>query len=63
MEKTTSKELLHAVLKQKFKTLATIGNLNNHIGVPLTLLRIKPEHEIAIIEMGANKQGDIKRAL
>jgi len=58
--KTTSKELLHAVLKQKFKTLATIGNLNNHIGVPLTLLRIKPEHEIAIIEMGANKQGDIK---
>jgi UDP-N-acetylmuramoyl-tripeptide--D-alanyl-D-alanine ligase len=58
--KTTSKELLHAVLKQKFKTLATMGNLNNHIGVPLTLLRIKPEHEIAIIEMGANKQGDIK---
>jgi UDP-N-acetylmuramoyl-tripeptide--D-alanyl-D-alanine ligase len=58
--KTTSKELLHAVLRQKFNTLATIGNLNNHIGVPLTLLRIKPEHEIAIIEMGANKQGDIK---
>lgn len=58
--KTTSKELLHAVLKQKFNTLATIGNLNNHIGVPLTLLRIKPEHEIAIIEMGANKQGDIE---
>ena len=58
--KTTSKELLHAVLKQKFNTLATIGNLNNHIGVPLTLLRIKLEHEIAIIEMGANKQGDIK---
>jgi len=58
--KTTSKELLHAVLKQKFNTLATIGNLNNHIGVPLTLLRLKAEHEIAIIEMGANKQGDIK---
>ncbi|MDX5338952.1 MAG: Mur ligase domain-containing protein, partial [Cyclobacteriaceae bacterium] len=58
--KTTSKELLNAVLKQKFNTLATTGNLNNHIGVPLTLLRIKPEHEIAIIEMGANKQGDIK---
>jgi UDP-N-acetylmuramoyl-tripeptide--D-alanyl-D-alanine ligase len=58
--KTTSKELLNAVLKQKYNTLATIGNLNNHIGVPLTLLRIKPEHEIAIIEMGANKQGDIK---
>jgi UDP-N-acetylmuramoyl-tripeptide--D-alanyl-D-alanine ligase len=58
--KTTSKELLHAVLQQKFNTLATIGNLNNHIGVPLTLLRLKAEHEIAIIEMGANKQGDIK---
>ncbi|MDG1279453.1 MAG: UDP-N-acetylmuramoyl-tripeptide--D-alanyl-D-alanine ligase [Algoriphagus sp.] len=58
--KTTSKELLNAVLKQKFNTLATIGNLNNHIGVPLTLLQIKPEHEIAIIEMGANKQGDIQ---
>ena len=58
--KTTSKELLNAVLMQKFNTLATTGNLNNHIGVPLTLLRIKPEHEIAIIEMGANKQGDIK---
>jgi UDP-N-acetylmuramoyl-tripeptide--D-alanyl-D-alanine ligase len=58
--KTTSKELLNAVLKQKFNTLATVGNLNNHIGVPLTLLQIKPEHEIAIIEMGANKQGDIQ---
>lgn len=58
--KTTSKELLNAVLKQKFNTLATVGNLNNHIGVPLTLLRLKAEHEIAIIEMGANKQGDIK---
>ncbi len=58
--KTTSKELLHAVLRQKFNTLATIGNLNNHIGVPLTLLRLNPEHEIAIIEMGANKPGDIR---
>lgn len=58
--KTTSKELLHSVLKQKFNTLATRGNLNNHIGVPLTLLEIKSEHEIAIIEMGANKQGDIE---
>ncbi|MFC3879140.1 UDP-N-acetylmuramoyl-tripeptide--D-alanyl-D-alanine ligase [Algoriphagus namhaensis] len=58
--KTTSKELLHAVLKKKFKTAATKGNLNNHIGVPLTLLEIKPEHEIAIVEMGANKQGDIQ---
>ena len=58
--KTTSKELLHSVLKQKFNTLATQGNLNNHIGVPLTLLRLKSEHKIAIIEMGANKQGDIE---
>jgi len=58
--KTTSKELLHSVLKQKFNTLATQGNLNNHIGVPLTLLRLSPAHQIAIIEMGANKQGDIE---
>jgi len=58
--KTSSKELLHAVLKQKFRTAATSGNLNNHIGVPLTLLSIPKDTEIAIIEMGANKQGDIK---
>ncbi len=58
--KTTSKELLHAVLKTKYKTSATIGNLNNHIGVPLTLLAIPDDTEITIIEMGANKQGDIK---
>ncbi len=58
--KTTSKELLNAVLKQKFKTVATVGNLNNHIGVPLTLLSIAADAEIAIIEMGANKPGDIK---
>ena len=58
--KTTSKELLYAVLSRKFKTTATIGNLNNHIGVPLTLLSIAKDCEIAIVEMGANKQGDIK---
>ncbi|EOZ92325.1 UDP-N-acetylmuramoylalanyl-D-glutamyl-2,6- diaminopimelate--D-alanyl-D-alanine ligase [Indibacter alkaliphilus LW1] len=58
--KTTSKELLHAVLKTKYRTAATVGNLNNHIGVPLTLLAIPDDTEIAIIEMGANKQGDIK---
>lgn len=58
--KTTSKELLHAVLKRKYRTAATVGNLNNHIGVPLTLLAIGKEAEIAIVEMGANKQGDIK---
>ncbi|MDX5348847.1 MAG: UDP-N-acetylmuramoyl-tripeptide--D-alanyl-D-alanine ligase, partial [Hymenobacteraceae bacterium] len=57
--KTTTKELINRVLSQKYKTLYTSGNLNNHIGVPLTLLRIKPEHEIAIIEMGANHQGEI----
>lgn len=58
--KTTSKELLNAVLKQKFKTVATVGNLNNHIGVPLTLLSIGKDTEIAIVEMGANKPGDIQ---
>ena len=57
--KTTTKELTNAVLSRKFKTLFTQGNLNNHIGVPLTLLRLKPEHEIAIIEMGANHPGEI----
>ena len=58
--KTTTKELLRSVLSQKFKTYATEGNLNNHIGVPLTLLRMPKNTEIAIIEMGANKVGDIK---
>ena len=58
--KTTTKELLHAVLSKKYNTLATIGNLNNHIGVPLTLLRINSNTEVAIIEMGANHVGEIK---
>jgi len=57
--KTTSKELIHAVLSQKYKTAYTKGNLNNHIGVPLTLLSIHKEDEIAIVEMGANHQGEI----
>lgn len=57
--KTTSKELLNAVLSRKYKTLATKGNLNNHIGVPLTLLSITSDIEIAIIEMGANHQREI----
>lgn len=56
--KTTTKELLNSVLGQKFKVWATPGNLNNHIGVPLTLLQLKPEHEVAIIEMGANHIGE-----
>lgn len=57
--KTTHKELIHAVLSGKYKTLATAGNLNNHIGVPLTLLKLTAAHEFAIIEMGANHQGEI----
>ncbi len=57
--KTTTKELIHAVLERDRPTLATTGNLNNHIGVPLTLLRLEEKHRIAIIEMGANKVGDI----
>lgn len=58
--KTTTKELVNRVLSKKFKTLCTKGNLNNHIGVPLTLLSIKTDHEIAIIEMGANHQKEIE---
>jgi len=54
--KTTTKELINAVLSQKFKTTATVGNLNNHIGVPLTLLSMDKNTEIGIIEMGANHQ-------
>jgi UDP-N-acetylmuramoyl-tripeptide--D-alanyl-D-alanine ligase len=57
--KTTTKELINAVLKTKYITLATEGNLNNHIGVPLTLLSIHPQTEIAIIEMGASAVGEI----
>jgi UDP-N-acetylmuramoyl-tripeptide--D-alanyl-D-alanine ligase len=57
--KTTSKELVTAVLKQKFVTYATEGNLNNHIGVPLTLLKIKSDAQMAVIEMGANHQREI----
>lgn len=57
--KTTTKELIAVALSKKFSTLHTLGNYNNHIGVPLTLLRITQEHEIAIIEMGANHQGEI----
>ncbi len=58
--KTTTKELIHAVLSKKYNTLATIGNLNNHIGVPLTLLRFTKETEIGIVEMGANHQKEIE---
>jgi UDP-N-acetylmuramoyl-tripeptide--D-alanyl-D-alanine ligase len=57
--KTTTKELVSTVLSAEFKTTATIGNLNNHIGVPLTILRIPTDAEIAVIEMGANHQQEI----
>ena len=57
--KTTTKELIREILAAKYKVLATEGNLNNHIGVPLTLLKLKPHHQIGIIEMGANHPGEI----
>lgn len=58
--KTTTKELIAAVLSKKYNILYTQGNFNNHIGVPKTLLQLRPEHEIAVIEMGANHPGEIK---
>lgn len=58
--KTTTKELISAVLSQSHNILYTLGNLNNHIGVPSTLLRLKTEHDLAVIEMGANHPGEIK---
>lgn len=58
--KTTTKELITAVLSQEYNVISTLGNLNNHIGVPLTILRIKKEHEIAVVEMGASHVGEIK---
>lgn len=58
--KTTTKELVHAVLSSTFRTSTTEGNLNNHIGIPLTLLKIKKDAEIAVIEMGANHQKEIE---
>ena len=58
--KTTTKELIYSVLSEKFNTTATFGNLNNHIGVPLTLLRINKNTEIALIEMGANHLKEIE---
>jgi len=58
--KTTTKELVAAVLSKEYNILCTKGNLNNHIGVPLTLLELKKEHEIAVVEMGASHVGEIK---
>lgn len=61
--KTTTKELINAVMSASRPTLATCGNLNNHIGVPITLLQLRPSHRFAIIEMGANKPGDIQELM
>lgn len=58
--KTTSKELVHAVLSSTYKTYTTEGNLNNHIGIPLTILRVRTDAEFAVIEMGANHQKEIE---
>ena len=58
--KTTTKELVHTVLSSSFKTYTTEGNLNNHIGIPLTILKIKDDAEMAVIEMGANHQKEIE---
>ncbi len=58
--KTTTKELILAVLSEKFRVQATKGNLNNHVGVPLTLLSLDPKNEYCIVEMGANHKGEIK---
>ena len=57
--KTTTKELVHAVLSSQYKTYTTKGNLNNHIGIPLTILNVKPDAEMAVIEMGANHLQEI----
>lgn len=58
--KTTTKELVSAVLAKKYNVLYTLGNFNNHIGVPLTLLRLTKEHNMAVVEMGANHPGEIE---
>ena len=57
--KTTTKEMLAAILSRRGKTLATAGNLNNHIGLPLTLLRLDPDHRYGVIEMGTSMPGDM----
>ena len=58
--KTSTKELIQTILSKQYNVLYTLGNLNNHIGVPLTLLRMNNAHDIAIIEMGANQPNDIE---
>ena len=61
--KTTTKELISAVLAEKYNVMHTEGNFNNDVGVPKTLLRLRPEHEIAVVEMGASHPGDIKKLI
>lgn len=61
--KTTTKELISAVLAEKFNVMHTEGNFNNDVGVPKTLLRLRPEHEIAVVEMGASHPGDIQKLI
>jgi len=59
--KTTTKEMLYSILSQRFKTLKNAGNFNNHIGLPLSLTRLEPDHEVVVIEMGMNAAGEIRR--
>ncbi|MCI0528095.1 MAG: UDP-N-acetylmuramoyl-tripeptide--D-alanyl-D-alanine ligase, partial [Nitrospira sp.] len=59
--KTTTKEMAASILAHQFRLLTNEGNLNNHIGVPLTLLRLEPIHQVAVIEMGINRSGELRR--